>query len=338
MRDKRKKILSITFCFLVSSTLSLQGRKASIWPPRLPAKYSILGDILPNLPNEKYTSLPRLYVGPSPTTLSSTKPVPLAIDTRIKLSPEQAHYVTKVMRIGGKESSSKNLLRIFDGANGEWLTEVCLDETNDSRNRRRSETVVSAKCLQQLRTQPTSTKDPWLYLAPLKKARIKMILEKCTELGVGGFTLLSTDRTDPTSCRDCQDTEKLAIQIIEASEQCERLTIPPLTSIEEEMTVESLLEEYKHSNDKKMFICRERSGATPILGVLSALGERFTGISFLIGPEGGWSEKEEMLFEKNLSDSVCGVSLGSSVLRAETAAMTAVAAFALHRDLLPESS
>jgi 16S rRNA (uracil1498-N3)-methyltransferase len=334
MRDKRNKILSITFCFLVSSTLSFQGRKASRWLPRLTAKFSIQGDVSPSLQNEKYTSLPRLYIGPLPTILSATTPVPLAIDTTIKLSPEQAHYVTKVMRIGGKQSSSKNLLRIFDGANGEWLTEVRVDETNDSRNRRRSETVVSAKCLHQLRTQPTYCKDPWLYLAPLKKARIKMILEKCTELGVGGFTMLSTDRTDPTSCRDCQDMEKLAIQITEASEQCERLTIPPLISIEEEMTVESLLEEYKHSNEKKILICRERSAATPILGVLSAMGEHFTGISFLIGPEGGWSQEEEMLFDNYVSDSVCGVSLGSSVLRAETAAMTAVAAYALHRDFL----
>jgi len=278
----------------------------------------------------KYTTLPRLYIGPSPICPSAST-ITLNIGTRIALSPEHAHYVTKVMRIGGKQASNKNRIRIFDGAHGEWLAEVLLEETDDSRKRKRSDASVFATCLKQLRPQPTSHEDlPWLYLAPLKKVRMKMILEKCTELGVGGFTILATDRTDPLSKRDCQELDRLAIQITEASEQCERLTVPALFSLEEG-SVKSLLDAHKERSGH-LLVCRERTSATPVLLALSVMDEMQSGISFLVGPEGGWSSEEESYFDIVDCKSIRCVSLGPHVLRAETAAMTVVASYALFKD------
>ena len=82
-------------------------------------------------------------------------------------------------------------------------------------------------------------------------------------------------------------------------------------------------------------ICRERGNGDDAVPVLQAL-HRNERVSFLVGPEGGWSADEEELF-----DDVCSkfadqdaspvrcVSLGSSVLRAETACLMAVGAWAL---------
>lgn len=334
MRESRKQFFIIFFPLLLKGVSTFQCSredKTIRWTLFSQNNFPDEETSLRILRETQFTSLPRLYVGPLPT-YQSLSTIPLSVGTKISLSPSQAHYVTKVMRIGGKQQrSNKNLLRIFDGTHGEWLAEIIVADANDRMRKRQADPSVSAHCLQRLRPQPASHLEPWLYLAPLKKNRIKMILEKCTELGVGGFTIIATDRTDPGSERDCQDVEKLAIQIIEACEQCERLNIPTLLPLDDEITVKKLLDKYKDSAHN-LLICRERSNASPVLNVLERLGEQNSKISFLVGPEGGWSQEEENTFDSYSSKLICGVSLGSSVLRAETAAMTAVAAYTLVRD------
>ena len=334
MRESRKKILSIVLPFLLRGVTTFHYSrevKAFRWTALSQNSCPDAEISLSNHQDKQYTSLPRLYIGPLPTC-QSLSTIALSVGTKIILSPAQAHYVTKVMRLGGKKQAfNKNLIRIFDGSHGEWLSEVIVEDAMDRKRKRQADESVSAKCLQQLRPQPISHLEPWLYLAPLKKVRIKMILEKCTELGVGGFTIIATDRTDPGSERDCQDVEKLAMQIIEACEQCERLNIPTLLPLADGITVKSLLDEFKESAHN-LLICRERSNASPVLNVLEKLDKQHSRISFLVGPEGGWSQEEENIFDSYFSKSICGVSLGSSVLRAETAAMTVVAAYTLRRD------
>eukprot|EP00547_Thalassionema_nitzschioides_P004151 CAMPEP_0194214078 /NCGR_PEP_ID=MMETSP0156-20130528/15130_1 /TAXON_ID=33649 /ORGANISM="Thalassionema nitzschioides, Strain L26-B" /LENGTH=333 /DNA_ID=CAMNT_0038942259 /DNA_START=149 /DNA_END=1147 /DNA_ORIENTATION=- len=277
------------------------------------------------LSEKKYQALPRLYVGSSKYTSCKKFETLLSKESRLLLDPNQAHYVTRVMRIDGKRRSE---LRIFDGCSGEWLAKV--ENLRDNRGRG----DVYVQCNQQLRLQPVreATEDsaPWLIFAPLKKARTKLLVEKCTELGTGRFLWINTDRTDSSSLRDCQDgQEKLAAQVIEASEQCERLTLPILSNFVQEKyqgqsavySVSQFLDYWQEeAGCRTLLICRERSSkSVPILKILM---DDCSKVAFLIGPEGGWSAEEEACFEKaEAKGKVYSVSLGSSVLRAETAAI-----------------
>jgi len=299
-----------------------------------------------DLDDENFHTLPRLYVGPN---------VKLADGIRFTLAPDQAHYVTKVMRIGKKKS--KNSARVFDGKNGEWLAQIQVEQDDDSTpklRKRRDDATISAQCTRQLRPQNSndncSVSEPWLFFAPIKKHRVKLMLEKCTEMGVGRFVPILTERADPSSVRDVtRDLDKLATQTIEASEQCERLTVPPLAETcvdhdrgDELWDLPKLLKEWSTLDtfrDKHLLICRERTAdcSVPVLKLLQEVIDDDTAISvaLVVGPEGGWSTAEEELCDEytTSSSNIHCVSLGSLVLRAETAAITAVSACMLYQEL-----
>ena len=292
-------------------------------------------------------SLPRLYVGPN---------VRLRDGMQFPLTPDQAHYVTKVMRLGKK--NSRNSVRVFDGSNGEWLAQIQVDEDEvfHKKKKRRDDRlpIVAAQCTRALRPQNNEINDPligpWLFFAPLKKQRIKVMLEKCTELGVGRFVPILTERADPSSVRDVlQNLGKLTAQSIEASEQCERLTVPPLSETcvsdrgnEDPWNLTTLLHNWSAQDAfryRHLLICRERAVdcSVAVLKQLENLynDENATGVAFVIGPEGGWSPAEETLCDQYAAScsNIHFVSLGSLVLRAETAAITAISACMLCQEL-----
>ena len=212
---------------------------------------------------------------------------------------------------------------------------------------------------------PTS---PWLFFAPIKKQRAKRMVEKCTELGVQLFCPILTEYTDTAAVQACignvdilsnansenmdvvmyqdvgskakkksrGDAEKLSLVACEASEQCERLSVPSfvttLMSGEEShsdriMTVEQLLQAWTDSESSL--------GNDRLLSILEAVekaSELGKEVAFLVGPEGGWSSEEEAWFDtysKSHLEKVMGVSLGSNVLRAETASIFAIGAVVL---------
>jgi len=91
--------------------------------------------------------------------------------------------------------------------------------------------------------------------------------------------------------------------------------------------------------DVHLLICRERTAgcSVPVLKLLENLcnNKTFSGVAFVVGPEGGWSPSEEALCDQYTlsSSNIHCVSLGSLVLRAETASIAAVGACALYQDL-----
>lgn len=320
-------------------------------------------------------------------------PSRLAENTIVTLSPEQTHYLTKVMRFlkKGKSNSDdvanrKECVRVFNGRDGEWLAKVYAppqtDEDSRKRRRRRDEVILlEVECLVELRKQSINDDHPWIIFSPLKnQSRMKLMIEKCTELGVGAIILAKSDRMDgtilsslsvPSNGSDNLDhvygtkvksreenvsVEKLKLQAIEASEQSERLCIPSITTDfsfidvscnapNDVFSVKDIVELWrsglhqKNSESRKLLICRERGEeSNTVKPLLTALGENEK-VAFLIGPEGGWSPEEESLFdhvcqqESNKNSSIQCVSLGSSVLRAETACMMAVGACSLTHDL-----
>ena len=283
--------------------------------------------------------------------------------------------------IGGREC-----IRIFNGLDGEWLAQAHMAQQQPlisgkgrSKKRGNPEVSLEAECIMQLRTQDYNEDErPWLMFVPLKKQpRMKNLIEKCTELGAGKFIPVSSDRmggdasmaifgsnsndsnidkvygAQSSSQNDGGSIrfDKLQIQAIEASEQCERLGIPTISnnvfegSRDTLWMVKDLLKQWRQDFDgengegRALLICRERGeyandGKASVVPVLQAL-ENNKRVSFLVGPEGGWSIEEEALFDEVCSECsgnhspVQCVSLGTSVLRAKTACMLAIGSWAL---------
>ena len=356
--------------------------------------------------SEDYNSLPRLYVGNGIPNVASRSDV-LQKDRTFALSSDQSHYLSKVMRVFSKKRKSPPLVRAFDGINGEWLCEVVLPSQDISqgkkRNRSRDDSPLQAKCIKQLRVQTSSQMKPWLFFAPIKKQRAKIMVEKCTELGVDLFSPISTEYTDSSAIMACgvgnldtgtfdeeddpisilygnssssknkknsETSEKLSMVALEAAEQSERLTVPKYVGTfvdnDEESDdvqtrsiteVTSLLSEWvlesrsvsddaetsdyvvglRGQHESRMLcICRERKegseGVLPILDAVEKASVTGKDVALVVGPEGGWSVDEESLFDtycRLYPESITGVSLGSNVLRAETASILALGAVAL---------
>jgi 16S rRNA (uracil1498-N3)-methyltransferase len=143
-----------------------------------------------------------------------------------------------------------------------------------------------------------------LFMSLIKKENFELVCEKATELGVTTIVPVVTQRTLQKNL----NTERIEKIIMEASEQCGRGDVPKFHDAKK---LSEVLEE------KNLVVCDmngEKISATNI----------DEDIKILIGPEGGWSEEETKLFkEKNLRV----ISLGALVLRAETAAIAALAQF-----------
>ena len=363
----------------------------------------------------QYWTLPRLYVGQS---RSMRGKVTLATGSMVPLLPEQTHYLIKVMRImnnrrmnrrqqRSSEDDNEARIRIFNGEDGEWLAKVHLSTRDEiessgksksrgkrdgrSHNGRGGDDSLVAECILQLRAQDYDEDyRPWVLFVPLKKQpKMKIMIEKCTELGVGRLIPVASDRMEGEASAallgsrgddifkgDQADDnklriDKLEIQAIEASEQCERLGIPIITcdlgvslhekSSGELLTIRDVVEKWcraweakegcdvaksidqvdsfstvsKRNTRRVLLICRERGHGGEVVPVLQALHDNKR-VSFLVGPEGGWSSDEEELFDEICSkyagqdeSPIRCVSLGSSVLRAETASLMAVGAWTL---------
>lgn len=144
-----------------------------------------------------------------------------------------------------------------------------------------------------------------LYAPPLAKDRMDFMIEKGVELGMTDFHPLLTERTQIRKVND----DRLRAQMIEAAEQCERMDIPAL---HKSVSVGAALEQAQGT----------------VLAAIERLDEVANAscdgdVSILIGPPGGWSGKErEWLLAKAQP-----LSLGDAVLRAETAALVALAKF-----------
>ena len=340
---------------------------------------------------KKCWTLPRLYVGDGHPTL--------AAGSSVSLSPEQTHYLTKVMRLLKRKKQQpdennhitvdRDCIRIFNGQDGEWLAtlrvleeeDISSDRNSKKRKRRQprqGDITIVADCIHQLRAQDRGNDDarPWLIFAPLKKqSRMKLLVEKSTELGVGTILPIISDRTEGSAIQsllgssymkedevygtkqnlkgDDMSFEKLELQAVEAAEQCERLTIPYITKDvglhppEEGLDsalwkVHDIVKQWSSSWDEEkrvLLICRERSSddSSNVVPLLHALRNN-NRVAFLVGPEGGWSPDEETLFDeicsryKEIDSPVKCVSLGTSILRAETASMLALGAWELIHD------
>lgn len=213
----------------------------------------------------------------------------------VALPDDQAHYLRHVLRLEAGQA-----VALFNGRDGEWR--AVITEAGKKGVRLNVET--------QLRPQPVSVADVWLCFAPIKQGRIEMIVEKATELGAARLLPMITRRTQMQKV----NAERLAAHAREAAEQCERLDVPEVAPA---VTLEKLLQDWQV--ERRLFLCAERRDAPSLLAAAKGEGP----CALLIGPEGGFAP-EELTQIMALPQAVT-VSLGPRILRAETAAIAALA-------------
>lgn len=228
---------------------------------------------------------------PKPYSVRLYVPSDLGADLGVVLDKNQSHYVATVMR-----RTEGDKVALFNGRDGEWLGQL--------------QEVHKNHCLihvtEQLRPQ-IKEPDIDLLFAPVKKTQTNLIVQKATELGVASFQPVQTQRTNAERLRE----DKMALQALEAAEQCERLNLPIVHGL---LRLEQALAALE--TDRTLIFCNERLSGNSAKEVLSHLGpsEKW---AIVTGPEGGFTDEEiEMISAR---PNTHAISLGPRILRAETA-------------------
>ena len=224
----------------------------------------------------------------------------LAAGVEARLSEAQAHYLRHVMR---RDNGAPLLL--FNGRDGEWRGTLVLS----------GKKAASAAVGERTRDQAAEP-DLWLCFAPIKRARIDYVAEKATELGVAVLQPVLTQHT----AVERVNVERLRANAIEAAEQTERLSVP---EVREPVELTKLLADWPAG--RRLLMCDETGGGPPIAEVLAALDDKAKAAPWgiVIGPEGGFSAGE-LAALRRMKD-VTAVGLGPRILRADTAALAALA-------------
>jgi 16S rRNA (uracil1498-N3)-methyltransferase len=219
----------------------------------------------------------------------------LGAGVALSLDEGQTHYLLHVLR-----AKPGNLVSLFNGRDGEWLAEI-------SQAGKRG---VTATCVKQ--TQPQSeAPDIWLTFAPVKKTPADYLVQKAAELGVSVLQPVFTRRTIVTRVNQ----ERMRANAIEAAEQSGRLSVPV---VREDVTFEKLLASWP--KERRLFFCDEGGDARPLAeAARSATGPA----AILTGPEGGFDPAEREALRA--LPFVTPVTLGPRILRADTAALAALA-------------
>jgi 16S rRNA (uracil1498-N3)-methyltransferase len=218
----------------------------------------------------------------------------------VALTSGQAHYLKNVLRLAPGDA-----VRLFNGRDGEWSARIAAFARG----------AASASAEAQRRPQAAEP-DVWLLFAPIKRGPLDFLVQKSVELGVSRLQPVVTERTDVSRV----NTERLRANVIEAAEQCERLTLP---EIREPERLQAVLAGWP--SDRRLLVCAERGAARPVGEALSeaAGGADGTRHALLVGPEGGFTTSELDALGK--LPFVTPISLGPRILRAETAAVAALA-------------
>lgn len=218
----------------------------------------------------------------------------LAPGTTLTPTPEQARYLTGVMRLFlGSE------LLLFNGRDGEWRATI-------AEVLKRG---IVLRAEEQVRPQAFGP-DLELIVALVKKSRVETIVEKAAELGVRRVRPTLTRRTNVEKVR----LDRLDAIAEEAAEQTGRLDVP---AVDDPVKLDAILDGW--DPDRRLMFCDE-TGGTPAFAALTAAGPGPWAI--LIGPEGGFApEERERLLGLPFTTAV---SLGPRILRADTAAIAAM--------------
>ncbi|MEX0318944.1 MAG: 16S rRNA (uracil(1498)-N(3))-methyltransferase [Ruegeria sp.] len=219
---------------------------------------------------------------------------PLGPGQSVALTREHAHYLFGVMRL-----SAGAPVALFNGRDGEWLAEV-------AEAGKRGGTLVCVEQTRSLQMPP----DLWLFFAPIKKARTDFIVEKAAEMGAARIIPVQTEFTNSERIRQ----DRLQAHAIEAAEQCGGTFVPEVCAMQK---LDRVLADWPEG--RQLMFCNEAE-----VGSALRLAEHEKGgpWAILIGPEGGFSDRERARLTAQPYSHV--VSLGPRILRADTAAVAAL--------------
>jgi 16S rRNA (uracil1498-N3)-methyltransferase len=217
---------------------------------------------------------------------------PLAEGQAVPLTPDQAHYLTGVMRLAVGDP-----VHLFNGQHGEWQANLTIAGKRGA----------IATCQAQTRPQ-TLPPDLWLLFAPIKKARTDFIVEKAVELGVARILPVQTRHTNSERIRQ----DRLQAHAVEAAEQCGATYVPDVADL---APLDRVLNNWPA--DRRLYWCDEAAAGQP-----ATLAPATGPAAILIGPEGGFSADEAARLRAR--PGVTPLSLGPRILRADTAAVAAI--------------
>jgi 16S rRNA (uracil1498-N3)-methyltransferase len=221
---------------------------------------------------------------------------PLSQGVAAEATPDQYNYLANVLRMGdGAE------ILVFNGRDGEWKARLSLP------TRKRIMIVPE----EQTRPQPEPSDLHYLF-APLKVGRLDYLVQKAVEMGAGVLQPVMTQHVQGK----INNLDKLRANVIEAAEQCGILGIP---EVAEPVRLLDMLDGWP--GDRRIIYCDEGDAGQNPLPILNAVKERK--LALLVGPEGGFSEDERARLRS--LDFVTAIPLGPRILRADTAAVAAMA-------------
>lgn len=221
---------------------------------------------------------------------------------RAQIHGEEAHHLTRVLRVAPGQK-----YEISDNA-GVYLAEI---ETA-------RKDLVSFSILEKLGS-PQAAVRLTLVAALIKFDRFEWLVEKATELGVEAIVPFAAARSEKGLDRGAgKRLERWRKIAREASEQSRRSRLPEIAA---PVCFAGALACEAHLK----LALEEEPGVQPILSALPENREPGAAVALLVGPEGGWTAPERAAFA---AADWAPVSLGTAVLRAETAAMAGIAVLA----------
>jgi 16S rRNA (uracil1498-N3)-methyltransferase len=220
----------------------------------------------------------------------------LAAGLEIACTPNQVNYLLNVLRLGADAS-----VHVFNGRDGEWRARLA------PQGKRHLNLVI-----EDMTRAQSGGPDIAFVFAPLKRARLDYVVQKATEMGVADLQPVMTQHTSAERV----NVERMSANVIEAAEQCGILRVPRVHNparLDDWLGSISLI--------RHIIFCDE--AADPVNPIETLKGVPDGPLAVLVGPEGGFSDGERAKLLAHPAAS--SISLGPRILRADTAAVAALA-------------
>jgi 16S rRNA (uracil1498-N3)-methyltransferase len=223
---------------------------------------------------------------------------PLAAGLAVSFDRGQANYLLNVLRLKPGDA-----LLLFNGRDGEW----------QARLAGTGKRALSAVIGERMREQPRPSDLHFLF-APLKHARLDYLVQKAVEMGAARLQPVITRHTQVARL----NLDRMRANVIEAAQQCGILTLP---EVAEPGTFKAVIG--AADTDRLLVFCDEDAEVQDPVAALAAAARAGLPLAVLIGPEGGFAEEEREALLKR--PNLVRIALGPRILRADTAAVAALA-------------
>src|SRR6266446_171844 len=221
----------------------------------------------------------------------------LAAGETLALERGQSNYLGNVLRL-----SEGDTILVFNGRDGEWRAAIIGRKRPDS-----------LKIVTQTRPQDRLPDLAYVF-APLKHARLDYMVQKAVEMGASSLQPVLTRFTQVARVNG----ERMRANVIEAAEQCGILN---LATVSEPVALDRYLSQRDAA--RLLVFCDEAADSSNPLEALQRLPTASDGVDVVIGPEGGFAEDERTVLLRQ--PRTLRLSLGPRILRADTAAVAALA-------------